>query len=637
MSNAMAARTSQRPRGASTQHISDGPSRLVDTHPAERWLLLAALVVSGLLVTPETSELFNLGRATVFVLLAVGLVALVASTVVRRHTAIVPTPPVVWAAAAFVALMLVAAVRAPEPSLGLIGPYSRYTGLLPYVAYVAIFLAVLRQPAAAVRNLAAVAATVAVVVIGYGVLQALDLDPVEWTGAELITIFSTFGQANFASGYVAVVIPFLAYWLLRSDVSTALRVGAGVAIVGGVFFITETRSFQGPVALVAGLLPVAGFMARRRFRAVTPKRFAIACAGAAALAAFVFVLVAPVRDRVSAELEGGFDERLLLWEAAGEMVEEQPILGQGLGGYAAEFSRFRPAEHADRYGSLMADAPHSVPLRFLADGGALLFLAYAGFVVATAFELVRAARQRGGLLVATVGGAWIAYQVQSLVSFDVPPLASLHFLLAGAIVVLSRAPEEATATSRRGSTRGRRRRQPASDWVPPTVAAAAVALLAIPVTIPLRADIAVENADEHLGAGQTSEATAELQRATDLAPWEGQYWAHLTSVYQGIGDAPAALEAAIRAAEESPSGIQYSLGVAQLADIIGETEVAQRWFERSIERDPNNHSVWYLAGLWYQEQGRIRRAIDRIEEANRLRPGHYDEVLEDLRDTAATG
>ncbi|PSO56055.1 MAG: hypothetical protein BRC31_00150 [Actinobacteria bacterium QS_5_72_10] len=176
---------------------------------------------------------------------------------------------------------------------------------------------------------------------------------------------------------------------------------------------------------------------------------------------------AAVADQLTTSLE----TRLGKWETALRMAGDHPLVGLGLNDFADYFHAYRPQWLATEDGlERTTDTPHNVPLDMLTSGGVLLLTAYVVLVVVTAWALARGLRRLDGqqrLLLGGMGGAWGAYQLQSYVSIDVPPLAVLHYTLAGLIIAFGLAPvwrgcRCAPRRSRRswswpGSRRGRSR------------------------------------------------------------------------------------------------------------------------------------------------------------------------------------
>jgi O-antigen ligase/Flp pilus assembly protein TadD len=586
------------------------------THPAELWLCAAVVATGGLLMLRSTRDVFQVGRATVIELLAVALVAVVASG--RRGAMRWPARTQAVVLGAFAAAVVLASVTARTVGLGLFGPYGRQTGGAMYLAGIVLFLAAAGLRRAGVERLVAVLAGVATLVIAYGVLQALGGDPLTWSGYDLSTKFSTMGQVNFAAGYVGVVTPVVLFVALRRSVPTWLRVGAGVVVVGGVYYAAQTHSFQGLVAVVVGVVPLGVLSLRDPWRRQEPGRRRLLVVGGVLAAAVLGLLTYGfLHDQITS----GLDERRYFWRAALGMVKDHPVLGFGFGGFADHFLQYRAAGHAVKYGYSTADAPHSVPLDMLVNGGVVLFLAYAAFVAATARELVRAWRRRGDLLVAAVGGAWLAYLAQSFVSFDVPPLLSLHWLLAGMVVALARADADEPLTLARPSGRNRsRNRQPTFDWVPVGAAAAAVAVLAWPVSGPLRADLISHRSDGRAATGDLAGAAADAHRASELASYVGQYAAQEANIQVHLNDPAAAEAAGQRAVEAAPGFVQYALTLGQLQLSVGKPEEAVRTFHGVVVTDPRDAAIQATIGSLLLKGSRPADAIGFLRRSIELHP-----------------
>lgn len=591
------------------------------------WLLAAAVGVSGLLLLRSTRDNFHLPRITALVLLAaaiVGVAALRSPELLRR-----PVRRPRWTAivvGCFVAALLVATAVAPSGLDAVLGAYGRYTGLLLYLSCVVFFLAAAAQRAvASIERLATVATVVAGVALAYGFLQAVGLDVFDWPGTTVSTIFSTFGQVNFAAGFVPIGLPFLVHGALRADRPAVARaVCAGVA-VAGLYFAARTGSAQAVLGLVAAAVPFLYYLTRRRWREQQPRRVTAVILGALLAAAALAVAIPPLRRALSRALDTSLDERILLWRTALSMFRDSPLVGQGLGSYGELFVQFRPDEHAVTYAYGIADAPHSVPLEMLATGGILLSAAYVAFVGLVFVEGFRALR-RGSLLATTLASAWLGYQAQSLVSLDVPSHATMHWILAGSLVALNRI--ESTPAAPRGSRAAAPGRPVAR---PPALVAGAgmlaAILVGIPMSRPFRADLAAGSARGHAQAGRGAEALADLDRATDLAAWEGTYWADRATVLQVVGQPTEALASGDRAVDNSPGAINYLAVAARLAGNQRETERAQRAYMLAVRRDPQNVTLLLEAGTYLMRTGRPEEGVELVEQADELVAGDEVRVL----------
>ena len=72
------------------------------------------------------------------------------------------------------------------------------------------------------------------IVVLYALLQAFDLDPIDW-GIETqqvgIQVFSTLGNANFSAGYVGITIPLVIWAAFGSGIKNLVKNNRKKAIV----------------------------------------------------------------------------------------------------------------------------------------------------------------------------------------------------------------------------------------------------------------------------------------------------------------------------------------------------------------------------------------------------------------------
>lgn len=562
----------------------------------------------GLLFWRGAKEAFNLPRATVLWLSAVVALYLAAGRALAEGAIVRPRGWAALAAAGLGAAVVVATV-VEVGATSIVGHFARYDGLLTWLSGLLLFATVLiAYDKAALRRLSWALTAVAAVISLYGLLQWADLDPIGW-GGERPSAFSTLGQANFAAALTAMLVPVAAARALDRNLASRTRWLAWgiVAVATGYVFVTG--SFQGPLALTVGLA-VVGTSA---WLAQSSARRGLVAAATAAIV-LVTVVVGIVSGAVGSRIDDGLAERQLLWEAGFDMASDAIVIGHGLGSFGDHFPEYRPAEHALVYGTATADAPHNVPLNLLVSGGVVLLGAYFAFVVAIGALLIRGLRLTSGgdrLLLAGFGGAWASYQAQSLVSIDVPPLIGVHLVVAGAVAVLS-GTVHADEVHRR-------------PLLGSITAAGALAILCAPVawrlTIPLRADVEARLAADAFRSGDLVASREHLDRANELAPWEGGYWADRAQLLQQAGDPEGAVAAGERAATESPGSITYALATAQLAAASGNDAVAARWYEHLVAVDRDDPVVLLAAGRYALAKGDHRGAVARLEQLKSLRPG----------------
>jgi O-antigen ligase len=516
-----------------------------------------------------------------------------------------------------------------------------------YLTYLVLFVLTTRlyrdrTPVAVVKSLLGAAIPVTL----YGLLQSRGIDPYGWRAVEGgPQVFATFGNANFYAAYLGVVVPLAVWGALTRTWATSWRVASGVLAALALLAAYASNSQQGPGVAVLGSVFVVAVWIATHGRLSNGVKAGLLGAGALAGVAGAVALAAGVGPLAGLRqgLQFSLGTRTPKWETALAIWRDHPVFGVGLERFADYFHEYRSPALAVASGiRRTTDTPHNIPLDMLANGGLLLLVAYLAFVGATLWALAVGLRRNRGedrLLLAGLGGAWLAYQLQSLVSIDVPPVAVLHYVLAGLIVALGTRPamkaialpgaRPEVAPSAPKGKKGKAR--PARTPVVPanrvlTGAIAVVALAALfVVTTPVRADVAAGGA---VRAANREEAVAAYDRAAEVAFWEARYpaleGAYLTN--EG-GDALAALGAHREAARREPRALAHVLNVARLSAQLGQNEQAAEAYERALEIDPTTPEVLVEAGEFRLAQGDTQGAAELIDRAGSMADGNARVLL----------
>lgn len=599
-----------------------------DDHRIERGVIVATVIVGLLMFLPAMNDTYVLPKFVVLVLGAIGLLAVITWRAADRAALEVPTSLGALLAAGVLVAMIVATVVGEHRGQSIAGTYGRSDGLITYAAAIALFAGVLCAFARRdVRTLAGAVCFGGAGIVAYGLLQALGMQPVG-ISPQSAPVISTLGQPNFVAGSLAIIAPLLVWVAADDSRSVGLRRAAGVTLGAALIVAARVQSFQVLPALILSLGVTGALMASDRWGGRRVLRWLGALGVVGALLAIMF------SSRIEAQVRSGLDERVLFWQAALDMIRDAPLFGRGLSGFATSFAAFRPEAHAVRFGAFqIADAPHSVPLGMVVSGGLLLGVAYVAFIGFIGLRLVQGFRRLEGpsrALLAAVGGAWVGYQAQSLVSIDVPPLILMHLVLAAMILVLV---DDRAARSIELPWRPRGRGRSAQTSGPQLVikAGAVVAVLVVLVLAlrPAQADLAFAagldrrpppDAPAELRDPSNNAALAHLRRSTELAPWVGRYWAELAATLAALGDQDGAIVAGRNAADRAPSVVSYALSVAQLAERVGKQEVADRYYRMALENGPSDPAVLNARAEFLLRDGQFEDAAALLERALTLRP-----------------
>jgi putative inorganic carbon (HCO3(-)) transporter len=601
----------------------------------QRWLLVAMLFGSAVIILPAAVDPFMLPKATFLVALAVALAGLGVARALWARSFQLPVSAVSVAAGAFALALITTTVTSPTLLASVIGFYSRYTGLVPYLAYLLVFVVVLRVADAGFLRLLTRTALVALgFVLGYGLLQAAGVDPLGFPDRGIGTTFSFLGNVDFSAAWAGCVVALcLAVALCRTE-ATGWRWYAAVLLVPTTVYLVVTGTVQGPVtAAVAAVTTVAvlasgpttrlgGVLARH------PRRTAAVAAAAAVVGASAGAL-ALVSFR--SQLERALVDRPEFWAAARDIFVDHPIIGTGLDTYAHHFLAYRPTSLALSDGADTTDAPHSVLLGMFSNGGLLLGLSYVAVVVLVGVALLRGIRDVSGPArtpFAGFAGVWVGYQAQSFVSFDVPPLALLHWLSAGVIVALAAPPRwraiplpgqpASRPVNRKGKTYGAYAVPTSTRILQGAVVVVALAALWL-AAYPLRADLVTGSAEPLANSGQVDEAVDRFQRAAALNPAEASYPFLAARGLEAVDRPEGAFRAAAEAARRDPGTVQYALFAGRQARRAGLEEEAERWYRNAVARDPNDPPVLNEVAAFFLDTGQPEEAEELASRSLSLR------------------
>jgi putative inorganic carbon (hco3(-)) transporter len=608
-------------------------------HRTLRWQRLAlagTAAASALVFWRGGLDIFGTVKATAIVVGLLVLVLIGGVRAARTRRLEVPLWTPIWVAlGGFTGALVVATLVSDTVALSVVGRPGRHTGLAMYLVYLALLVAALRlhvdhRPRELSRGLLAAVAPIT----AYGFAQVLDLDPLGWTAVEGgPQVFGTLGNANFFAALLGIATPLALATALDRVEPTGWRVLGGLLAVAMPVAGFLSASLQGPLAAVVGAAVVLGvvvWQAPGLRAARVPLTGVLGVLGVGLVGALLTGVgpFAAIREQATRSLT----TRMGKWETALAMLADRPLLGFGLGSFEDWFFAYRPVAVAVETGLRRStDAPHNVPLEMLASGGLLLGLAYLALVAVTAWALVLGLRRRTGadrLALAGAGGAWVAYQVQSLVSIDVPPIAALHYVLAGVIVgygavTTLRGLGDSPATDLRaapGRKGAKRKTGPALHPVPPAfVAGAAVLTIAVlwAGTLPLRADLAAGAATRIQAQGRFPTAEAAWERAMRVGFWESRYPARHADLYQSRGRLREARDLQEVAVRREPRGLANHLNVARLSVELGDLDRAAAAYDAVLAIDPSTPEVLVEVGEFRLEHGDAeggRALLDRAAE-----------------------
>jgi O-antigen ligase len=401
------------------------------------------LLVLPLLFSRSFPEQFSYPKkllAEVLVIAAAGAWAagvIWGKVVVPRHSSLI------WPLAFLAVAVLLSCLNSPVPTLSLVEAEYFLCGPLWLV-----LLIVWGGGEARMRTLAVLVAAAGTVVAVIALLQWSGHDPLLFGGYRVVwgtmvgrmRLYSTFGNPNFAAGYLIGAI-FLALALAGVS-STLAGKTAWCASVTAIFAaIIGMRSRGAWLGLAAGLL-MARFVWRggaastrsSPFAAATPGIPSAQCLAVPAALAFLASSLGQAAEVLLSRLEG----RVYLWRVSWPMFAEHPLLGSGWASFQLRFLDLQALflqTHPDfvRYWSNIRQL-HNDPLQILLESGALGLVAMGWVWWAFGREARRAlagASRSTRLWIGASAGGTTAILVNSFFNFQlaIPPTLLLLFSL----------------------------------------------------------------------------------------------------------------------------------------------------------------------------------------------------------------
>jgi len=435
------------------------------------WALLAMVFITPVVIsnwsilgfdTPITYDQFDIIK--LFVQRVLGLVALGAwvwDMALRggkiRHT------PIDWLILALLAWMTISTVFSIHPPTAFFGKYRRFEGLLSFINYAVIYFLVVQMAdkPSRIRQLAQSLFWSGIVVAGYGVMQSLGADPLQWGQLpfEVNRAFSTYGNPDLLGGFLMFSI-FISLGLALAEPRVNWRMVYWAGFLLNVWCVIAAFTRSAWVGTAVGLFFIVLFAVRQRAPwGVVDWGFSAAVAAVASVVIGRSLSnpneVMNFGKRIASIFkftEGSAATRFQIWGSAWRAIQDRPIFGFGPDTFRLLFPRYKPVEYVASAGYLsVADNVHNYPLQ-LATGigipGMIGFYGIVGWAAVRSWPLVFVKHNDANRVV--LGGIWAACAAYVVHLFFGLSVTGSSFLLWTFMAVLV-APTAASIEFRRPS------------------------------------------------------------------------------------------------------------------------------------------------------------------------------------------
>ena len=336
---------------------------------------------------------------------------------------------------AYLFFLLLSTVFAYNTSVAFFGESFRRNGFITYAALSVFFLATVKFTTFQnIKDGFKFINITSVVVVLYAYIQIFGKDPVSWSSTN--QVISTLGNTNFAGALMAifalVIFGQIFFYNYKGFIKGSLIIFLSLIL----YAIIKTNARQALILVVFGIGLFLILSIRRSYRLI---RIILSFVYGsvliiALLGAFNF---GPLRSII---YKDSISVRGFYWRAGIKMFENFPFFGVGLDNYNYYFKELREVNYPLRYGwNLTSSNAHNLVIQNFATGGFFVgstYIALQIFILINALQLIRNATPLHKIPSITLVVAWLAYQLQSLVSIDNIGLAIWGNVLGGSIVGL---------------------------------------------------------------------------------------------------------------------------------------------------------------------------------------------------------
>ena len=397
-------------------------------------IIIWGCISTTLLVSPWwTLDPINPIKAVAVSTSAFALLAVVLTN--QRHLSFKLHRSILWSCGFFIGWLLIVFLLSPaSKTQQIFGASGRNTGLITYLSLTILLVsASLLSKREFAEKFIWMAVLIGSISGLYGLLQSLNLDPLNWENP-YSPVIGFLGNPDFQSALLGMVSVILFALLINRKLQRFKQVLLALLVVMMLYVIHGTHSQQGLLIFLIG----AAVVCFLNLRSIKKAFLNVTYISISILGLILIVLgslnkgpLANLLHKVSVTYRGDY------WRAAWQMTLHHPIFGVGLDNYGSWYRRSRTLEATIRRGpNIVSNTAHNVLLDLSSNGGFILLAGYLiilGLVVRSIIKFLRRSTDFDGVFAALVGG-WVAFQAQSIISINQIGLAIWGWVLSGLII-----------------------------------------------------------------------------------------------------------------------------------------------------------------------------------------------------------
>jgi len=370
---------------------------------------------------------------------------------------------------------------------------------------------------------------------GYGALQFLGLDPVPWKNPDK-WIFGTFGNPNYLSSFLALsAIATFYVALVEKRFVYKIYWSALALFQSGIVLLSA--SSQGLILLsfgVCGFISIVSFN-RSRILGISSLISTLLAGLVGVLGIFQIGPLSKYLYQDSVSYRGDY------WRAGIRMFKDNWLHGVGLDSYGDYFRMYRDNIAANRRGlDVFSNSAHNIFIDLAATGGIVLLLGYLSLIGIVAFSVARAFKSSSvvSLEYKILVILWVAFNLQTVISINVPSLAIWGWIFSGLILAYENV-RNPIKTLQRVQKKGLQKSSVTTSTV--------CCLFCIALVAPLI------NRDVKLADALSKNQISEISHALLINPKDADQIAGVAIAYEKLGRSNEALALARSAISENPN------------------------------------------------------------------------------------
>ena len=317
----------------------------------------------------------------------------------------------------------------------LYGPYGRGLGVLALLGLFLLFILSATEFNLHKRAFINTLQITSLLSIIYGSLQAYSLDIFNWDDKYTGSVILTTGNPNFASALLGLLSCYLMFLIYISKLSIKIYSLALYFML--LFLILRTNSSQGWVILLFTNLIL--LLSLSKLKSKSSFNF-----GLIAIVLLILVAVTSLTFMNARKIDQiiNFSDRIRHWRLAINMIQDNLLIGVGLGEFQTHASAYVSKEEARYWGDFLApDRAHNVVLDFFASGGLIVGLIYTIFLLLISYyAIVIMKKNRNDKIfdkkdpIILLPPIWFGYLIQILISPSSLLIDAVGYITGGAIL-----------------------------------------------------------------------------------------------------------------------------------------------------------------------------------------------------------